>query len=252
MKRWNINLGVLGVAAVAFAVSLVTFAGAQNFTRLYNVVFDTQSPNIQYVGTATLEKFDGTDLYTLTDAGVFKCDLCTDGTTFKINSQNYTHTSGKKAGIQTKPNVTVGGSGVGMTAVEISPRFADGIAGAELIGMKIDPVLKGTTGDLTESVRALEMNLDFGVGSTRTISGDVVGLRIFYQAAPGMTVTGNEVPFLVADPDSRQWTHLMEIEVNNGTIADSSQTGTAATRAGFILVEVGGNDRYIRLWDAIN
>jgi len=251
MKRWNVNLGVLSVAAVAFAVSLVTFAGAQNFTRLYNVVFDTQSPNIQYVGTATLEKFDGTDLYTLTDAGVFKCDLCTDGTTFKINSQNYTHTSGNKSAIQIKPAVSVGGTS-GITAVEISPRFADGIAGNEMIGLKVDPVLKGTTGDLTGSVRAIESNLDFGLGSTRTISGDVVGFRIFYQAVAGMTVTGNEVPFLVADPDSRQWTHLMEVEANNDTIANSAETGAASTRRGWLLLEVNGADRYIKLWDAAN
>jgi len=147
--------------------------------------------------------------------------------------------------------VSVGGTS-GITAVEISPRFADGIAGNEMIGLKVDPVLKGTTGDLTGSVRAIESNLDFGLGSTRTISGDVVGFRIFYQAAPGMAVTGNEVPFLVADPDSRQWTHLMEVEANNDTIANSAETGAASTRRGWLLLEVNGADRYIKLWDAAN
>ena len=80
----------------------------------------------------------------------------------------------------------------------------------------------------------------------------MVGFRIFYQAVAGMTVTGNEVPFLIADPDSRQWTHVLEVEANNDTIANSAESGTAGARAGWLLVEINSADRDIRTYSASN
>lgn len=251
-KNWKIHALYLGAMAVwlSTAILVSTSFGAARFSRLYNVVFDTESPKLQAIGTMTWEAPDGTDKFTLTDTGQFKCVVCADGTqTFKVNSQDWTHTSGNKSAIQIKPNVSVGGTS-GLTAVEISPRFASAIAGNELIGLKVDPVLKGTTGNLTGSVRAIETNLDFGVGSTRTISGDVVGLRMFLAADPGMTITGNKIPLLIAAPNSGQWTHMIEIESTNSTISNSASSATAGTKAGWLLIEVNGSDRYIRLYDS--
>ena len=82
-KNWKIHALYLGAMALwlSTAILVSTSFGAARWSRLFNVTFDTESPKISYVGTATLEQPDGTDLYTLTDAGVFKCVLCNDGTT---------------------------------------------------------------------------------------------------------------------------------------------------------------------------
>ena len=84
----------------------------------------------------------------------------------KANSRDYTSTSGEHNAFQVKPNVSVGGT-TGITAIEASPRFASGIAGSKLVGIKSNPDLKGSSaGTLSSAIRCYEAKFDGGSGRT--------------------------------------------------------------------------------------
>ena len=180
----------------------------------------------------------------------FEIKSILDSKNVRINSRDYTLTSGGASAVQTKPNVSVGGSGVEITGLESSPRFASGISGGSLTAIKADPVLKGGATNLTGSVKGVEVNVDFGTDHTGTLTGDVSAYSFFYDSGSGLTRTGNAVMFLLRAPNISQLSHLLEIEAGNTTIANSAETGTSGTKRGWILIEVNGADRYIRTYDA--
>ena len=190
-----------------------------------------------------------TDEITGPTADHFEIKSVADNKNVRINSRDYTLTSGGASAVQVKPNMSVGGTSE-ITGIESSPRFASGISGNSLTAIKADPVLKGGSTDLSGSVKGVEVNVDFGTDHTGTISGDVSAYSFFYDSGSGLTRTGNAVMFLLRAPNIGQLSHLLEVESGNSTIANSAETGTSGTKRGWILIEVNGTDRYIRTYDA--
>ena len=155
-------------------------------------------------------------------------DTVDDGTPVRINSRSYTQTSGSSIGMQSKPSQTVTTTG-DVIAAEFSPRYQDGIGGGGLVAVKGDPVLKGTTGNLSGNVVAFEANIDFGLSGTRTITGAVAALRTFLAVPSGFTYTGKKSVILVANPNIAQWDYVFDIESSNTALVEEGTNVTTIT-----------------------
>lgn len=139
-----------------------------------------------------------------------------------INSRDYAQASGTSIGFQSKPNQAV--SGASVHGCEIQPRFADGIGGGSLVGANISAILKGTTGNLTGEVHALEVETDFNAGGnpTRTITGDVSLIRISGDFPGTMTFSGKKNVITIAPQNSGAFDYFLNL--------DSSQTALLAAK----------------------
>lgn len=155
---------------------------------------------------------------------------------YRIHSKDYVSTSGDYNAVQIKPNISVGGT-TGMTGLEVSPRFADGIAGNSLVAIKADPQCKGTTGNLTGGVVAVEANIDLGdASSTRTIGDDIAAFSSFLDLPSGVVHTAGLNTFLkVRSVNAAQWDALLNL--------DDLSTGCTQTSA-----ESGGTAQYLRVY----
>jgi len=165
----------------------------------------------------------------------------------RINSRDYTATSGDVTAVQSKPNISVTGT-TGVTALEVSPRFADGIAGSKLVGIMSNPDLKGTTGDLSSAMRCYEGKLESASGSTRTVAEAYV-LHCM-QALHG-TVTTGPYPICVDTAGGNvAWAGFAKLP-DDSQVANDEDTGTANTIAGYIKVLIGSATRYIYTYSVI-
>jgi len=165
----------------------------------------------------------------------------------RINSRDYTDTSGDVTAVQSKPNISVGGT-TGVTGVEVSPRFASGIAGSKCVGIMSNPILKGAAGgNLSSDMRCYEGKLESDSGSTRTIAGGAYVLHAM-QALHG-TVTGGAYPVAVdAAGGNVAWSGFAKLP-DDSQVAEDATTGTSGTKKGWIKLMVGSVTRYIRLYD---
>ena len=165
----------------------------------------------------------------------------------RINSRNYTQTSGDASGVQIKPNQTVATAGI--TGLEVSPRFASGIAGTSLVGIKCDPVLKGSgTGTLSGSVTGIQVNIDFGISQTRTIDGDVSAFESFLAVPSNMTYTGLVSFLRVRGVNIRAWDQFLNVDDENTGITTSTDP-SASTNDRWIPCKIGGDQYHLRLYD---
>src|SRR3990167_1869177 len=171
----------------------------------------------------------------------FTIDTKEDNKTLRLNSRDYNQASGSSIGLQSKPNQATTSTG-DVIGAEFSPRAASAVDIGSVIAVKADPTLKGTAGDVSGSIRGVEVNIDLndGASHTRTITGDVVAYRAFLQAPSSITYSGDITVFQVATPNTRQWTHFLEVETGNSTIAVVG-AGTYSTADGYLLIKVAGS-----------
>lgn len=177
-----------------------------------------------------------------------------DSKTLRLNSRNYTQTSGNSIGFQAKPAQTVASSGQ-VIGGEISPRVNDGIAlsgSGGLVGLHVDAYAKGTSaGTIAGDVRALNLELVTDDAGTRTISGNVTGIRI-RSAFSATTITGTFVPIRIekaeSQTNSKQYDAVLELPSTNAGVWHSDPGTEPSTAAGYIKVLVNGLARYIQLY----
>lgn len=172
--------------------------------------------------------------------------------TIRINSRTVTTATAGIIGAQIKPAQGVATAN-NVIGVEISPRVNDTFAltgSGSLIGAHIDAYLKGTTGNIAGDVRGAQIELVTDDAGTRTISGDVIGLRM--RAAFSGTITGNMIAFSVekaeTQTNSKQWEYLFELTGDNGLVWKDDYTTEVTTIAGAIKCFVNGQDRWIPLY----
>ncbi len=184
------------------------------------------------------------------DSGTTATDVA--GKTVRLNSITNTGTANDLIGFQSKP-AQGAATAKNVIGCEISPRVNDTFAltsTGTLIGAHIDAYLKGTTGNIGGDVRGAQIELVTDDAGTRTITGDVVGLRM--RAAFSGTITGNMTAIKVekaeAQTNSKQWEYFLELTGSNGLIWDSGYTTEAADENGSIKVRVNGADRWIKLY----
>lgn len=164
----------------------------------------------------------------------------------RINSRNYTQTSGDASGVQIKPNQTVATAGI--TGLEVSPRFASTIAGTNLVGIKCDPVLKGTGGgNLSGSVTAIQCNLDFNTSGSRTISGDVTAFESFLAIPSGNTYSGHISFLRVRTVNIKGWDSFLNLDDANTGVSEASDKD-ANTAAHTLRVHIADTLFHIQLY----
>lgn len=156
---------------------------------------------------------------------------------YRIKSQDFNNASGDINAVQIKPNIATGGT-TGMTGLEVSPRFADGIAGSKLVAIKADPQCKGTTGNLSDGMIAVECNIDAGdPTASRTFGGDIAALSAFLDLPSGCVHTAGLNTFLkVRTVNAAQWDAFLNMDDANTGLLGSQQTGGTAV---YMKVYVG-------------
>ena len=174
------------------------------------------------------------------------------GRTVRLNSITNTGTANSLIGFQSKPGQGAS-TAQNVIGMEIPPRVNDTFAltsSGTLIGAHIDAYLKGTTGNVGGDVRGVQIELVTDDAGTRTITGDVVGLR--FRAAFSGTITGDMVVIRVekaeAQTNSKQWEYVLELTGDNALIWRDDYTTEPADAAGAIKVLVNGADRWIQLY----
>lgn len=167
----------------------------------------------------------------------------------RINSRDYTRTSGDQTAVQTKPNMSVTGTG-GITGIEASPRFADACAGSKCVGIMSNPILKGTTGDLTSAMRCYEGKLESDSGSTRTLAEAYVLHAM--QALHGTVTTGPYVIAVDAAGGNVAWAGLLKLPDDSQIATDTGTPGAVTGATGWIKVLVGSATRYIALASSVS
>ena len=133
----------------------------------------------------------------------------TDTNTVRLNSRNYAATTGNIIGFQSKPAANASGTQT-VYGGQISPRFNDNIDGVALVGLQVEPILKGATVlALTGDMRGIDVRLTSEGANT---VGGITGGAFFYNELPASTYTGGVYPIVVkANGSTQAWTGLMEI-----------------------------------------
>ena len=171
-------------------------------------------------------------------------DTENDQKNVRINSRDYVRTSGDQCAAQIKPNMSVTGTG-GITGLEVSPRFADGCAGAKLVGVVSNPDLKGSSGAISSDVRCYEAKFDGGTG--RTVAGMMYTLHA--MTANAATVTGGcfVIGVDVAGGGGTGWTGFLRASASGagGVIVSADgmhKDPSGDAEAGYITIRVGSTD----------
>lgn len=171
------------------------------------------------------------------------------GKTVRINSITGTGTANSFIGFQSKPAQGASNAN-GVTGGEISPRINDTFTGGTIIGLHVDAYLKGTTGNLSGDVRALNLELVTDDAGARNVAGNVNAIRIRAAFSAG-TVSGLisviRVETMETQTGSEQWGYLFDL---TGTSGGWGSSGTPGTQAGFLKLRVNGSDKWVQLFSS--
>lgn len=170
----------------------------------------------------------------------FYLDTISDTKTLRFNSRDFIATSGDINAMQSKPNISVGGS-TGVCALEVSPRVASGITTTgKVVGIFSNPLSKGTTGNVG-TMRAFEGKVECPTGSTKTTTN--CWILEAMNAMHGTVTNGPTVIKVNAAGGNKDWEALMELCDNGGAIADLASAVTTVN--GAIKVIIGTTTCYI-------
>lgn len=173
--------------------------------------------------------------------------LSQDDAPYRVNSKDYTLTSGEHVAIQFKPNISVGGT-TGITGIEASPRFAAGIAGGKLVGVFSNPILKtssGSPGGDIGPMRCFEGKLETGVHSTRTVAAMSV---LEAMSDVRGTVTQGPTVILINKGEFKKWESVFEFKGNESLTWHDTDADVGGAAAGYFKVIINGNVRYVKTY----
>ena len=170
-------------------------------------------------------------------------DTENDEKNVRVNSRDYEKTSGEHCAMQSKPNISVGGT-TGITAFEASPRFASGIAGSKIVGIMSNPILKGAAGgNLSSAMRCYEGKLESDSGSTRTVAEAYVLHAM--QALHGTVTDGPWVVKVDAHGGNVNWAGF-GVFPDDSQVASDGEDKSGGTK-GWIKVKIGSKTGYIQV-----
>lgn len=160
-----------------------------------------------------------------------------DNKNIRINSRNLSQTSGDHSSIQVKPRQNVTGT-ASVIGLEVSPGFNASMGGANLIAIRADPLLKAGSGDLSGKVAGVEVNIDFGISGTRTITGDISAFESFLAIPSTYTYSGAISFMRVRAVNIKGWDYLINCDdASVGLLVVGN--GTYSTADGYFKVLVG-------------
>lgn len=188
------------------------------------------------------------------DINSMKTSADNAGKTVRLNSKTNTGTANSLIGFQSKPRQ---GAAMANNVIgcEISAQISDTFAltsSGSLIGAHLDCYVRGTTGDIGGDVRGAQIELVTDDAGTRTITGDVVGLR--FRAAFSGTVTGAitaiKIEKMETQTGSVQWEYVLDLTGVNGLIWDDDFGTEPSTAAGGFKVRINGQDRWVQTYSS--
>lgn len=177
-----------------------------------NIRFDSE----QYKGDII-----GLQLRPAGNVAVFPADYVTDA-------------QGKKAGDDAIANIY---------GAQIMPRFNNGIPGNSLVGLFVDPILKGTTGDLSGDLRGIEIKIETeGYTGERTIDGvaavlDCKQRLALTEATGGIFVLRAEEKEVAAGLAS--WTAFALLPDDDELAKETASPGNLPDNTAYIRVKIG-------------
>ena len=149
-----------------------------------------------------------------------------DNKQIKINSRNYTQTSGDTIALQSKPAQAATTTGE-VYGFQIQPRVNGGFDAATCNSVQLDSELKSGAGSLSSDLR--NINSYLGATGTGTIGGNVVGWRARQEV--NINPTGNIVLMLpVQHEGSQGWDGMIKFDAALGThsmTTNADKTGGA-------------------------
>lgn len=183
----------------------------------------------------------------LADSDNLEIETATDTKNVRINSRDYTRTSGDTSAVQVKPDQTITGT-AGLTGIEVSPRFSDAAGGSKLVGIMSNPDLKGSSGDLTSVIRCYEAKFDGGTG--RTVTGPAYILDAMTANAATITNGCFVIGVQAAGGGGTGWTGFLRASASGAGGVTVSSDGAFKdpqddTEAGYITIRVGSTDYQI-------
>jgi len=203
---------------------------------------------------------DGTSLFAVDDTGIvtaagatqatanthLSLNTQTDTNTVRLNARNYAATSGDIVGYQARPAANAAGT-TSVYGSQVSPRFNDTITGSNLIGVSAEPILKGSSGNISGDVRALQATITDTNEAGRTIAGDVVGLRVWHQISA--TVTGDVAAISIEGKGgATPYTCALKLDGNSGLAGGTGGASIPASTR-FIEVDIAGTKGKIAVYD---
>lgn len=146
---------------------------------------------------------------TIIDSNHLALRTLTDTKSITLNSRNYAATSGDIIGFSSKPAANASGTQT-VYGGQISPRANDDVDIAALVGLQVEPILKGATVlAVSGDMRGMDVRLT-SEGANNV--GGIAGCYFAYNLLKSATFTGGVYPFVVtASGDTQPWTALMEI-----------------------------------------
>lgn len=181
-----------------------------------------------------------------------KFETIDDDKTLRFNSRDYVQTSGDAIGFQCKPAQTVNGAGI--KGGEISPRVKSGITlSGSMIGLHVDFDLKGTAaGTIAGDCRVLELEMVADVGGGRAITGDVTAIRVrsFMPASGGVAGIKSVIKIEKVETGGAAYDGIFDLKGVEAGLYNDTDSGGGGSLDGFVKLQVNGNARYIRLYDA--
>jgi hypothetical protein len=167
-----------------------------------------------------------------------------------INSRPYMRATGNAIGFQSRPQQVVPTTGY-VIGGEVIPRVASGIAAGGVIGFHASAYLQGDTGNIAGDMRALQAELITDITGNRTIAGHMTCLRCRSNITAA-AVTGMISAIRVEIAESLAWDCVLELTGDYGAngIWDCTDVNVAGTKRGAFKVVVGGQDRWVRLYDS--
>lgn len=176
--------------------------------------------------------------------GHFALETLEDDKRIRLNSRNYAATSGDIMGFDSRPRANASGTQT-IIGGYIGPGANDGVALGNIIGILSDPYLKGSSGDLSGDIRALQGQVtDENVGG-RTIDG-VVSMFDAWQQLAAHTFTGGVYVMTVrAAGGATPWSGFAKLP-DDSQVASDGEDKSGGTK-GWIKVMIGSKVGYIQV-----
>jgi len=176
--------------------------------------------------------------------GHFALETLEDDKQVRLNCRNFAQTSGDSIGFQTRPRASVSGTQT-VYGGQSGPGYLDGIAGNSLVGHLFDCILKGSSGNLSGDIRALQGQItDENVGG-RTIGGVSSILDAWHQLAAHTFTGGVYVINVRAPGGATPWSGFAKLP-DDGAIASDGEDKSGGT-LGWIKVMIGSKTGYLQV-----